>query len=86
MTLNWIAPPAGPHGALGGHRGIVRTSVMLIGKILLMWTHGGSVWMWVVNKCGPRSVGQASWWVEKTSRISSKSILKEISPEYSLED
>ena len=21
--------------------------------------------MWVVNKCGPRSVGQPSWWVEE---------------------
>ena len=40
-TLKRIAPQDGPQGALGGHRGIVRTSVMLIGKTLLMWTHGG---------------------------------------------
>ena len=65
MTLNWIAPPAGPQGALGGYREMVRTSVMLIGKTLLMWTLGGSVWMWLVNKCGLRSVGQPSWWVEE---------------------
>ena len=65
-TLKWIAPPAGPQGDLGGHRGIVRTSVMLIGKTLLMWTHGGSVWMWVVKKCGLRSIGQPSWWVEES--------------------
>ena len=64
-TLKWIAPQAGPQGDLGGHRGIVRTSVMLIGKTLLMWTHGWSVWMWVVNKCGLRSVGQPSWWLEE---------------------
>ena len=51
-TLKWIAPPAGPQGDLGGHRGIVRTSVMLIGKTLLMWTHGGSVWMWVLISVG----------------------------------
>ena len=48
-TLKWIAPQAGPRGALGGHRGIFRTFVMLIGKTMLMWIHRGSVWMWVVN-------------------------------------
>ena len=31
-TLKWIAPQAGPQEALGGHRGIFRTFVMLIGK------------------------------------------------------
>ena len=59
-NLNWIAPPAHPQGALGGHRGIVRISVMLIGKTLLRWTHGRTVWMWVVNQCGLKSVGQPS--------------------------
>ena len=39
--------------------------VMLIGKTLLMWTHRGSVWMWVVNKCGLKSVGQPFSWVEE---------------------
>ena len=65
LTLKWIAPQAGPQGALGGHRGIVRTSLMLIGKTLLMWTHRGSVWMWVVNKCGLKSVGQPLSWMEE---------------------
>ena len=64
-TLKWIAPQAGPQGALGGHRETVRTSVMMIGKTLLMQTCGGSVWMWVVNKCGLRSIGQPSSWVEE---------------------
>jgi len=48
-TLKWIAPQAGPRGALGGHRGIFRTFVMLMGKTMLMWIHRRSVWMWVVN-------------------------------------
>ena len=63
-TLNGIPPPPGPQGALWGHRGIFRTSLML-GKTLLMWIHGGSGWMCVVNKCGLRCVGQPSSWVEE---------------------
>ena len=38
---------------------------MLIGKTLLMWIHGGSLWMCVVNNCGLRCVGQPSSWVEE---------------------
>ena len=64
-TVKWIAPQDGPQGALGRHRGIVRTSLILIRKTLLMWTHRGSVWMWVVNKCGLKSVGQPFSWVEE---------------------
>ena len=38
---------------------------MLIGKTLLMWTHRGSVWIRVVNKCGLKSVGQPFSWLEE---------------------
>ena len=64
--MNWIPTPPGPQGALRGHRGIVRTSVMLIGKTSVkMWIYGASVWMCTVNKCGLRCVGQPSSWVEE---------------------
>ena len=63
-TLKWIAPQAGPRGALGGHRGIFRTFVMLMGKTMLMWIHRRSVWMWWLM-CGLKSVGQPLSWVEE---------------------
>ena len=64
--LNWIPPPPGSQGDPLGHRGMVRTSVVLIGKTLVkMWLYGGSVWMCMVNKCGLRCVGKPSSWVDE---------------------